>query len=182
MSSLLPSCADTSNSPDPLTEFGLDASCPDRRQLVRHAEATDLLVAQRDANGREYLLTPGTSQAWESMRQAAMSEGLEISLASAFRSIERQAEICRQKISAGATPETVFTQLAPPGYSEHHTGCAVDIRTSDCPPCSAEFEKTAAFVWLCQNAAHYGFTLSFPRNNPQGFVFEPWHWCFKAQS
>lgn len=167
---------------DLLSEFGLDALCSARRQLVRHEEASDLLVAQRDANGREYLLTPAAAQAWEAMRQAASADGLEISLASAFRSVERQAEICRQKIAAGATPEAVFAQLAPPGYSEHHTGRAIDIRTPDCPPCSAAFENTPAFVWLHDNAARYGFTLSYPHNNPQGFVFEPWHWCFNAQS
>ncbi|RTL24879.1 MAG: hypothetical protein EKK49_20850, partial [Rhodocyclaceae bacterium] len=37
----------------------------------------------------------------------------------------------------------------------------------------------AAFVWLNAHAAGHGYTLSFPRNNPEGYLYEPWHWCFE---
>ncbi|MFN9165469.1 MAG: D-alanyl-D-alanine carboxypeptidase family protein, partial [Pseudanabaena sp.] len=40
------------------------------------------------------------------------------------------------------------------------------------------FEKTPAFQWLQNNAAKYGFEMSFPPNNPQGVMYEPWHWRF----
>jgi LAS superfamily LD-carboxypeptidase LdcB len=40
------------------------------------------------------------------------------------------------------------------------------------------FETTAAFRWLQQNAARFGFEMSFPRSSPQTVSYEPWHWRF----
>ena len=69
---------------------------------------------------------------------------------------------------------------APPGYSEHHTGYAIDIGDADVPATnlSPDFENTAAFKWLRENAAYFSFELSFPRDNPQNIMYEPWHWRF----
>ena len=41
------------------------------------------------------------------------------------------------------------------------------------------FELTPAFAWLELNAADFSFTMSFPRNNDNGLLYEPWHWCFQ---
>ena len=43
---------------------------------------------------------------------------------------------------------------------------------------STDFEKTAAFSWLKNNAAKYSFELSFPPDNHQGISYEPWHWRY----
>ena len=69
---------------------------------------------------------------------------------------------------------------APPGYSEHHTGYAIDIGDGNAPTTNLEtdFASTAAFRWLEQNALKYSFELSFPPDNPQGVSYEPWHWRF----
>ena len=69
---------------------------------------------------------------------------------------------------------------APPKYSEHHTGYAIDIGDGQVPATnlSENFEQTPAFRWLESNAAKYSFELSFPRNNPQGISYEPWHWRY----
>lgn len=62
------------------------------RALAAHAEATELVLAERNAAGREFLLTPATAAAWAAMKHAAAQDGLALLLVSAFRSIERQAE------------------------------------------------------------------------------------------
>jgi len=64
-----------------------------------------------------------------------------------------------------------------PGYSEHHTGRAVDIGSPDCAHLTEAFEATREFSWLAEHAAGFGFVLSYPRDNPHGIAFEPWHWC-----
>ena len=73
---------------------------------------------------------------------------------------------------------------APPGYSEHSTGLAVDLGDGDDPGTnlSQSFESTAAFRWLQDHAAAYHFTLSFPIGNIQGVSYEPWHWRFEGSS
>jgi D-alanyl-D-alanine carboxypeptidase len=57
---------------------------------------------------------------------------------------------------------------------------AVDLGDGNEPACDVEppFEETRASRWLQANAARFGFELSYPRNNPRGVHYEPWHWRF----
>jgi D-alanyl-D-alanine carboxypeptidase len=112
------------------------------------------------------------------LRAAAQRDGVRLHIVSAFRSIERQADIIRRKLQTGIPLDQVLAVLAPPGYSEHHSGRAVDIATPGCPPLEVAFENTDAFKWLFQRAYSFGLSLSFPRGNPFGYVYEPWHWRF----
>jgi zinc D-Ala-D-Ala carboxypeptidase len=68
---------------------------------------------------------------------------------------------------------------APPGYSEHHTGRAVDLGTAGCAALDQAFAQTPAFAWLQRHAQRFGFYLSYPRDNAEGYLYEPWHWCFR---
>ena len=148
--------------------------------LALQAEADDLVVAEVGADGRQHLLTPATTAVWHAMSAAAGADDVAIRIASAFRSVERQAEIVRSKLEHGFSLEAILEVSAPPGYSEHHTGRAVDITTDDAPAFEIEFERTAAFRWLCRRAGDFGFSLSYPRDNPHGYAYEPWHWCHRA--
>ena len=56
----------------------------------------------------------------------------------------------------------------------------MDIATRGCPPLTDAFEHTTAFAWLTANAGRFGFDMSYARDNPYGFVYEPWHWVFRA--
>ena len=74
--------------------------------------------------------------------------------------------------------------VALPGCSEH--GCparqAIDfineqgINGEDHPE---EFEALPEYAWLTQHARDYGFALSYPRGDPSGTSFEPWHWHYE---
>jgi zinc D-Ala-D-Ala carboxypeptidase len=68
--------------------------------------------------------------------------------------------------------------IAPPGYSEHASGFAIDFAARNAPGCQAStcFAGTAVSRWLNANAKKYGFELSFPAGNKQGVSHEPWHW------
>jgi zinc D-Ala-D-Ala carboxypeptidase len=74
--------------------------------------------------------------------------------------------------SAAAAAKSV----APPGYSEHHTGYAVDL--ADANQDFLDFGNSPAFRWMRLHAHEFGFELSFPHNNRQGVDYEPWHWRF----
>ena len=114
------------------------------------------------------------------MRAAALEDGIELQVVSAFRSIDRQAEIIRRKLDAGQCIDDILCVSAPPGFSEHHTGRAVDIGTPGSPVLETAFEQTAAFAWLVANAGRFGFHMSYPENNRWGYQYEPWHWCHHA--
>lgn len=163
-----------------LDKLGISLELIAEKGLPFYAEAEQLTVAETDAEGREFLMTPATAQAWHAMKQAAAADGIVLEVVSAFRSIARQIEIIQYKLDRSMPIEKILTLSAPPGYSEHHTGRAIDINTPGCLATEEEFQDTPAFDWLSQHAAHFGFTLSYPRDNTLGFIYEPWHWCFSA--
>jgi zinc D-Ala-D-Ala carboxypeptidase len=161
-----------------LESLGIALEITSARSLVPFEDATDLTVAEIDERRGEHLLTPAAAQAWVAMRNAAETAGVILRIVSAFRSIDRQAEIFRRKLERGDLLERILEVNAPPGFSEHHTGRAVDITTEGARPLQEEFEHTAAFNWLSRQAGRFGFRLSYPRNNAEGYLYEPWHWCF----
>lgn len=140
-------------------------------------EAADLISTGPDHLGREAFLTPCAASAWVAMRDAACADGIELILISAFRSMARQAELLAAKLAKGMTLEQALEYSAYPGHSEHHSGNAIDIGTPSARHLEEEFEITPAFFWLTANARHFGFSLSYPRGNPYGIAYEPWHWC-----
>jgi len=159
-------------------QIGITEELIVERNLPLFEEAVELQVAEVSANGKEFLLTPQASDAWRSMKAAAGGDGVEIYIVSAYRSIDLQVNLIRNKLSAGQSIEDILKVLAPPGCSEHHTGRAVDLGSGEVRPLEPEFELTPAFSWLVQNAIRYGFQLSFPEGNKFGYVYEPWHWCY----
>jgi D-alanyl-D-alanine carboxypeptidase len=162
-----------------LASLGIALDTVTARSLVLYPEATVLVVAETGEDGRQHRLVPPAARAWGSLKEAAQADGVEIRIVSAFRSVERQAEIVRGKLARGQSIDQILSVSAPPGYSEHHTGRAVDVTTEGVRPLQVEFEGTAAFEWLSGNAKRFGFLLSYPRHNRYGYMYEPWHWCFK---
>ncbi len=92
------------------------------------------------------------------------------------RSIARQRGVfCRGTDS----PADRAISVAPPGYSEHSTGYALDFAVrprNGCPDAEACMAATPAAKWLRANAPRFGFEQSFPGGNKQNVKWEPWHW------
>jgi zinc D-Ala-D-Ala carboxypeptidase len=160
-------------------EFGVPSEVFAGKSRLAFPEAETLIVAEADQNGRQHLLTPGAAGAWALMRDAAAADGIRIFIVSAFRSIERQTELIRRKFASGIPVAQILAVSALPGYSEHHTGRAIDIGTPGSAVLEEEFEQTAAYSWLQARAADFAFRLSYPRGNSDGYVYEPWHWCYQ---
>ena len=118
--------------------------------------------------------------AWQEMQKAASKDGIELQIVSAFRSADYQKNLLQRKLEAGQCLEDILKVNAAPGFSEHHSGCALDITTPDFEPLEEEFENSPAFTWLCEHGKSYGFSLSFPRHNDAGIAYEPWHWKYTA--
>ncbi len=121
------------------------------------------------------------AEAFLAMQAAAQADGVYLAPISGFRTLEDQQFLFFDvKAERGQVATERAEVSAPPGYSEHHTGYAVDIGDENVPATnlSPDFENTAAFKWMEANAAHFSFELSFPKNNSQGVSYEPWHWRF----
>lgn len=163
-----------------LQQLGISHRALAARGLRPFDEARDLEIAQTDDTGRDHLLTPEAAAAWREMRRAAQRDGISLWIVSAFRSVERQLTLIRRKLDSGVRLDSVLTVSAPPGYSEHHSGRAVDIGTLQSESLDLSFAETDAFRWLMHHAPSFGFFLSYPAGNAHGYEYEPWHWCYHA--
>jgi D-alanyl-D-alanine carboxypeptidase len=166
-----------------LEVLGLDAERYARQTgLVLVAEPAALTLAGFDRYRRPLWLTSAAGRAWQAMRSAAAIEQIVLDAVSGYRSHAYQLGIFERKLARGQTVDQILTVNAAPGYSEHHGGTALDIGTPGEPPAEESFERTDTFAWLSRHAARFGFHMSYPRDNPHGIVYEPWHWRYDAAS
>ena len=164
-----------------LQALGLDqAEYAGRSGLTLVAEPQWLALAGFDRWRRPLWLRPGAARAWRAMQRAAALDGVALDAISGYRSHDYQLGIFERKLARGQSVAQILQVNAAPGFSEHHGGDALDIGTPGDRPAEESFEATAAFTWLGEYAGRHGFGLSYPRGNPHGIVYEPWHWRFHA--
>jgi D-alanyl-D-alanine carboxypeptidase len=156
---------------------------PQERDLLGHFPYEEAPNGELDpivADG-SFRLRKVAAQKYLAMVETARTEGVHLVPISAFRSVQDQEALFFEvKAQRGQDASERADVSAPPGYSEHHTGYAIDIGDGDAPSThlSPDFETTAAFKWLEANAAFYSFELSFTKGNTQGIAYEPWHWRY----
>ena len=129
--------------------------------------------------GKNLKLDSVAAEAFFKMKKEAKKDLIEFRVASAFRSFEHQSRIINKKLKRGRSIESILKENTLPGYSEHHTGYALDFLSKGAYSLSVDFEKTDTFKWLIKNANQYGFYLSYPKGNHNGIMYEPWHWAFR---
>ena len=120
---------------------------------------------------------------FKEMQLMAAQRGISLQLLSGYRSIDLQRDIFYENKSIRNQTAVERSMVsAPPGYSEHSTGYAIDVGDGNYPDThfEVEFEQTPAFKWMKRFASKYHFVLSFPPNNKQGVTYEPWHWRFEG--
>ena len=116
------------------------------------------------------------------MREEAKKDGIYLVFLSGYRSINLQKDIFYTLKSLRNQEAAERARVsAPPGYSEHSTGFAIDIgdATQRETDFEIQFENTKAFRWLIKNAAKFHFKLSFNKNNKY-IDYEPWHWRYEG--
>ncbi len=162
-----------------------DNSSPAADTLLHHFRYEEAPADRLVAIGGGLQLRRSAAKEFRSMIAAARAAGVNITTISAFRSVADQQRLFFDIKAERAQAATKRAEVsAPPNYSEHHTGYAVDLGDGNTPAANLnqDFEKTAAFQWLSANAARYSFELSFGQNNSQGVSYEPWHWRYVGDS
>lgn len=109
--------------------------------------------------------------AYNLMKADASSIGLNIYIASGYRSYEYQNTLYNN-YSAVSGKEGADTYSARPGHSEHQSGLCFDLNTVD-----ETFANTAEGKWINNNAHLYGFVIRYPKgkDNVTGYIYESWH-------
>ncbi len=142
------------------------------------AQPKDLVRLPQEYTFEDYRIyvLPETREAFVAMAQAARRDSIMLIVDSGFRSPGYQERIYRRRLQRGETIEKILRSVAPPGYSEHHTGRAVDL----CPS-EARFAHTDTYRWLRENASRFGFTESLPEDKANDGSWESWHWYFQGK-
>lgn len=123
-------------------------------------------------------LTDECESAFYEMQAAAEEEGLDLYIASGFRSYDLQASLyqryCNRDGQAAAD-----TYSARPGHSEHQSGLAIDLNTI-----TSDFAYTAEGQWVAEHCWEYGFILRYPADKVDitGYMYEPWHIRYLGRS
>lgn len=151
-------------------------------QLTFFEQPDHLISIGEDMFGRPQRLCQSAASAWHKMQNQALLDGIALQLVSAFRDYHYQAEVIKRKLSKGIQIEEILSCVAAPGFSEHHSGRAIDLSTPNSQALEEEFEHTDAFKWLKQHAEEFNFYLSYPKGNREGFIYEPWHWCYRSNA
>lgn len=133
---------------------------------------------QSGKSTQEMSLRREPASALESMFAAAAEQGVQLKLASGYRSYDLQGHYYNSLVkSLGA--EEANKVSAKPGTSEHQTGLAADIASYSNDVCHLEtcFGTMAEGQWLANNAHTYGFIIRYPQSKTAitGYNYEPWH-------
>lgn len=128
-------------------------------------------------------LTSTTKNAFNKMQAAAKLDGINIYIASGFRSYQTQNRLYNNYVARDGKAKA-DTYSARPGHSEHQSGLAFDICSHDLDGQNAcinsNFDNTNQAKWLAQNAYKYGFILRYPKGktNETGYKYESWHFRY----
>lgn len=112
------------------------------------------------------------------MMNAAAAAGAGFDLSSAYRSYANQVTVYNHWVAVNGSQAAADTVSARPGYSEHQTGLAADVKVGSCAlEC---FRGKPAHVWLQANAHTYGYIERYPPglSSITGYSPEAWHWRY----
>lgn len=107
--------------------------------------------------------------------KAAEEDGIVLEVDSGYRSVRYQKLIFTRMLAEGRPFDDIVRSVAPPGYSQHMLGTAVDFHPSDW-----RFAETAAYAWLRENGRRFGFEETYCRGNPMKMPWEAWHWNYSG--
>ncbi|MDH6365192.1 D-alanyl-D-alanine carboxypeptidase [Enterococcus sp. PF1-24] len=135
------------------------------------------------------------AEEYTALAAAAQEAGFQLVPVSAFRSIASQqtvfdGTVAQKKTELNLSDEDAITKaketVTEPGFSEHHTGLAVDVVDGDWYNNYTEYAgelldeaygKRPGAEWLAKNVANYGFIIRYLDGAEKitGITYEPWH-------
>ena len=155
-----------------------------KSKLPENWEDSVLLKTAKNIYGEEYQVEEKTLNQFELLREDLLNnEGIDIELDSTTRSVAKQQKLWDEWTKEHGS-EYVRKYVAVPGYSEHHTGLAIDIclhkdgkRIDDNSEMIAEKE---IFAKIHKKLSKYGFILRYPKGKKEitGYEYEPWHFRY----
>ncbi|WP_083379745.1 M15 family metallopeptidase [Treponema bryantii] len=125
-------------------------------------------------NKNNLSLRPEAYKALGELGTAAKADGVTLTISSTYRSYDYQKNLFDYWVSVDGLEEAE-RESARPGTSQHQLGMALDFA-----PVDDAFDKTPGGKWVYENAAKYGWSLSFPQGyeDVTGYRWECWHFRY----
>ena len=138
----------------------------------------DNLVTVLSEHGYPNKIRADVYEEFKKMYNAAKNDNVSIFIASPYRSYSDQNSLYTYYVNTDGK-QNADTYSARPGFSEHHTGLAMDL----IPEYGLDldtFENSDGFKWMQENAYKYGFILRYPKDKEYitGYIYEPWHYRY----
>ncbi|HEX3047284.1 MAG TPA: M15 family metallopeptidase [Bacillota bacterium] len=121
--------------------------------------------------------------ALEKLFDQAKEEGIILVGVSGYRPYVYQKAVHKWNVRAVGKKNALKTS-APPGYSEHQTGLAMDLSTPYLHyKLDERFGDTKAGHWIAAHASEFGFIIRYPQGKEKitGYQYEPWHIRFVGE-
>jgi len=99
-----------------------------------------------------------------------------VNVISGYRTENYQRELFEEmSCEVGETEAAIW--VANPGFSEHHSGLALDLGLYFDDGTSQSFNGEGKYSWITENCWKYGFVVRYPENKQSitKIAYEPWH-------
>ena len=142
----------------------------------------DNLVTVDAEHGYPNKIRSDVYEEFKKMYEEAKKDNVKIFIASPYRSYSDQNVLYTYYVNTDGK-KNADTYSARPGFSEHHTGLAMDL----IPEYGLDldtFENSDGFKWMQENAYKFGFILRYPKDKEYitGYIYEPWHYRYVGTS
>lgn len=145
-------------------------------------EPSDLVQVPSSGENENVRMRKEAAEAFKKLIEAASNEGFILNACSAYRSYAYQTDLFNSGAASNGE-EYADRYWTRPGYSEHQSGLAVDIRMdNDCSDLDA-VRYNSHYDWLLENMHMYGFILRYPddKEDKTKIAPESWHLRYVGQ-
>ena len=160
--------------PNVIKEYSTDVIVNKYNKLDSSFAPKKLVELDKCSDGDQYLAEEA-KLAYDKLCTASLKEGLKLGVTSAYRSYGDQQGVYASYLRSNGK-EYVSQYVATPGYSEHQTGLALDVKSKVASP----FKTTKEYTWMKNNSYKYGFILRYPddKEDITGYNPEAWHFRY----
>ncbi len=160
--------------PNIVKTYSVDMIVNKYNKLERDFEPNNLVELTKCSDSGEYL-SKEAKEAYDKLCDASKKAGLHLGVTSSYRSYDSQKKIYDSYLKSNGQ-EYVDKYVATPGFSEHQTGLALDVKST----LSSPFKTTKEYKWMIDNSYKYGFVLRYPEGleNITGYNAESWHFRY----
>ena len=137
-------------------------------------EPKEITLLDHCSTGDNYL-SIDAKKAYDELCEASLKDNMKLGVTSSYRSTETQKSLYNYYLKNNGE-SYVKKYVSNPGFSEHETGLALDVKSLN----SSIFANSKEFTWMKENAHKYGFILRYPEGKEKitGYNYESWHYRY----